>query len=237
MEKREETGTANVVYMNECGAVSQPQNYKENEFDYGSFDENDGYDVEVYGLSTENSIIATADHNIDDGTNEEGVNDDGVNENMNLKKQNNARPEWYPLCVHRSEEENKQFMKNNNFSIQYIAKTKESKTRYMRCNLVKLKGPQCNARLVVRMSDREMTWVVETNGLDHTHEAINNKMRPEVCERIKNMREARIAPAKVLQLTKKEFGANAPSISQIYHLNQKEDNLSGKKFTTLGELS
>lgn len=105
--------------------------------------------------------------------------------NDKVKKRNNARPDWFLVTTFTNAEDFDAYIKQETFSIQYTVNLKSVRINYMRCKLVRKKGPQCEARLCVRISSSDVTWVVLTNGRKHTHEQIKNKSKPKRKEKAK----------------------------------------------------
>lgn len=200
------------------------------------------------GKDTFTSTIPAASSIDDADIDEYYVNDSGIDEastrasspeieqNTTVKRRNNKRPVWYDLITFTNVDDYDAYMKRENFSTDKTDETLKVTNRYMRCKLVKKSGEQCAARLCVRMSKIEVTWVVQTNGLEHTHEKINNKVAPKVRDRVAQMRRQLIPPRKAQALAEEEFGEDAPSIHQIYHLNRMEDAQKKTSFSTIGEL-
>lgn len=131
---------------------------------------------------------------------------------------------WKQIHTLRSNDEYKDYLKLNNFSVSSTLKRGTVVTRYMRCNLVKQKGEQCAARISVRMPTNSVEWVVCSNAMQHTHDRIGNKISKKVCERIEVFRQERVAPAKAQSILSKELGEKAPTIRQVYWLNRKFDS-------------
>lgn len=142
--------------------------------------------------------------------------------NSAAAKPNNETTFYYE-CTFTNVEEYNAYMKQEHFSIRKSTTTGLVENRYMRCNLVKKVGPQCAARLAVRLSKEVKTWVVESNRLAHTHEIINNKTAIEIRKKIGLLRQQRIPPKKTFALVKAEFGQDAPDMTQIYNLNRSVD--------------
>lgn len=161
---------------------------------------NDTVDVETE--NDDNDPLESADDNDehDDNDEEDGTDDDecasdsgidvdatttavrakcakgaGGNDGK-VVKHSNARPDWFPVTSFTNAAEYDAYIKRENFSVHKTVTTKKVINRYMRCKLVKKNGPQCRTRLCVRISKQEFSWVVLTNGHDHTHGLIKNKL-------------------------------------------------------------
>lgn len=106
----------------------------------------------------------------------------------------NTRPNWFPLIRFITEEEYNDFIKREPFSVHKTVTRKKAINRYLRCTLVKKVGPQCATRLCVRLSNNEDTWCVFTNGLEHTHQQINNKKVPKVSRKKTQLPSTKVRP-------------------------------------------
>lgn len=174
------------------------------------------------------------DSGIEDGSTR--ASSPAQNEIDNVKRRND-RPEWYPLITFTNISDFNEYMKKHNFATSGTEKAYRQTTRYMRCNLVRKNGVQCAARLCVRLSNYEKTWVVLSNRFEHTHQVIKNKLAPEVRKKVALLRKQRIVPKKALEVVREEFGEDAPTLGQIYHCNRIEDARNENVFSTLGQLA
>lgn len=105
--------------------------------------------------------------------------DDDDDDDGDAARPGNARPEWFPLVTFTTMDDYLDYIKKECFSTHKTVTTKKVVNRYLRCKLVRKYGPQCHARLCLRMNKDEVAWRVFTNGLEHTHQLINNKKKPK----------------------------------------------------------
>lgn len=158
---------------------------------------------------------------------------------MATKKPTKVLPEWYHLKTFTNVKDHDDYMKQAHFAGHKTEDSSKHTIRYMRCNRVRKAGKQCAARLRVKLSKSEVTWVVLENRIPHTCAIINNRIQPVVRERARCKTDAqteRIPPKKALALAIEEFGEDAPTLGQIYHLNRIEDAQNTVSFSVLGNL-
>lgn len=141
----------------------------------------------------------------------------GCEDDRKVIKHSNARPDWFLVTTFTNAEEYDAYIKQENFSAHKTVTTKKVINRYMRCKLVKKNGPQCRARLCVRMSKQEISWLVFTNGHEHTHAQIKNKKLPpaKLGKSVQIKQEPNLLPI-APPIEPREFVERAPNPHQAY---------------------
>lgn len=140
----------------------------------------------------------------------------GGDDDRKVIKHSNARPDWFLVTTFTNAEEYDAYIRHEQFSAHKTVTTKKVINRYMRCKLVKKNGPQCRARLCVRMSKKEITWLVFTNGHDHTHEQIKNKLAPAKRGKSIQFKQERNVSARASPIGTRESVARTPNSNPAF---------------------
>lgn len=161
-------------------------------------------------------------------------NDSGIEEDKILKKTSTV---WENPIVFETEDLYAQYIKRLHFSAHKTSHSEIATHRYLRCNLVKKIGPQCAARLCARTYEDATTWIVYSNGMQHTHETIRNKMPPDLKTKLMKLRQMRVRPEQALRVVEDEFGEKSATLRQVYYVNRLADQQQEANYSTLGDLT
>lgn len=153
----------------------------------------DNQDYQFVITVNANDELTQTDNDHVDADNDNALhiqNDDGTAANTipDNEMQINAAAstnDWKKICSVTSHDVYKEYVKKHHFSTTSLLTRGKCKTRYMRCNLVKRDGPQCAAKISVRMPLDSAIWDVHSNQKEHTHDQINNKIQPAVLEKLR----------------------------------------------------
>lgn len=127
-----------------------------------------------------------ASNNTESKSNESCVASTSAEASNNAVKSNHQKDseavKWenQPHKVFSDQETYEEWVKKNNWGTKTTIQRKKCDIRYMRCTKVHYKGPECEARLVVRMPNDDAKWLIFTNGKKHTCGEIQNKIQPEI---------------------------------------------------------
>lgn len=91
--------------------------------------------------------------------------DSGTGEDKILEKK---RTVWENPIIFETEDSYTQYIQRLHFAVHKTRCSGIATHRYLRCNLVKKKGEQCAARLCARTHEDLTSWIVYSNGLQHT---------------------------------------------------------------------
>lgn len=218
-------------YFSVCSSSDENEECNESTSNIGTGSANNSSDFNRNRDIGDNA--AAADSGIDEGA---SSSISTKSDTDNLMKRNNKRPDWTHVVTYYNLVDYKKYVQDERFATDNTCTTKKVVNRYLRCIRVKGNGPKCDARLCVRMSKSEVSWVILKNGLEHTCETVNNKMHAAVRERLENLRKERIPPSKALSIVTREFGEKAPSLGQIHHINRRTDARTNKHFANLGNV-
>lgn len=146
------------------------------------------------------------------------------------------RVQWYAVRTFNTEQDCLAHALAEGFSVLKKMDGKLVIHRYLRCNLVKANGPQCEAKRKLQISNAALGWEYFTNACEHTHDLINNKLAPAMRNKVKLLRQQNIEPHVATGVLVAEYGDDAPSQEQIYNINRQLDKEGKTNFTTLNDL-
>lgn len=164
--------------------------------------------------------------------------------NVNDIVSTNARPvkekvvwKHEPTEIFTDEEAFNEYVKENHWGTTSTVLRKKCVNRYMRCTRTHYKGPECAARLVVRMPTDDVKWLVFENNKAHDHNEVKTKIQPEVRKKVETLQSRNLKPATIAEILDVEFGSDAPKQNQIYNIIRQTKKLNKANYSSVSDVA
>jgi hypothetical protein len=149
---------------------------------------------------------------------------------------------WYSDRIFKNKEEVLKFVESeNNWSYHYTNKTTEGNKRYYRCNKVKARGNQCDAKIHLLFDSTSDDVVLFRTHTAHTHQNLPTtsygKLSTELKEEIKNLVDLKTKPKAIMLVLQDKYKKKVITKSKLKNfIAQYKKEKYGPTVISLGEL-